>query len=72
MIREEREKLSNRIIGACIEVHRELGPGLLETVYESCLMEELKTLGVHAQSQVSLPVKYKGKLLDKDFKVASL
>jgi GxxExxY protein len=69
MTKDEREKLSNKIIGACIEVHRELGPGLLEAVYEYCLMEELRSLGVHAQSQVSLPVRYKGKQLDKDFKV---
>ncbi len=69
MNKEDREKLSGKIIGSCIEVHRELGPGLLEAVYECCLMEELKTLDIHAASQVSLPVKYKGKQLDKEFKV---
>ena len=37
MRREEREKLSKRIIGACIEVHKQLGPGLLESVYEACV-----------------------------------
>jgi GxxExxY protein len=69
MNKEERENLSNRIIGACIEVHRQLGPGLLEAVYEYCLMEELTGRGMRAESQVGLPVVYKGKQLDKDFKV---
>jgi GxxExxY protein len=69
MNRDERERLSSKIIGACIEVHRELCPGLLEAVYEYCLMEELSRLGIHADNQVSSPVIYEGKQLDKDFKV---
>ena len=59
--------LSHKIIGACIEVHRELGPGLLESVYEECLTFELKTLGLYAERQVELPVIYKGYLLSKTF-----
>ena len=69
MNKEERESLSNKIIGASIEVHKQLGPGLLEAVYENCLLEELKAMGIRAESQVGLPVVYKGKQLDKDFKV---
>lgn len=59
--------LSRKIIGACIEVHRELGPGLLESVYEECLTFELKALGLHVERQVALPVIYKGHMLSKTF-----
>ena len=69
MTREERDELSNRIIGACIEVHRELGPGLLESVYEACVMDEFPRHGIHARSQVCLPIHYKGKKLAKEFKI---
>ena len=50
-----------------MQVHRELGPGLLESVYEVCLIEELKNKGLKVQSQVKLPLVYKGKELNKDF-----
>ncbi|QDK77997.1 GxxExxY protein [Spirosoma sp. KCTC 42546] len=59
--------LNHKIIGACIEVHRELGPGLLESVYEECLAFELEALGLHVERQVELPVVYKGHLLNKTF-----
>jgi GxxExxY protein len=59
--------LSREIIGASIEVHRELGPGLLESVYEECLTFELKSLGFFVERQVELPVIYKGHLLSKTF-----
>ncbi len=49
-----------RVVGAAIEVHKELGPGLLESVYESCFIKELKLAGLHCQSQVAVPVFYKG------------
>jgi len=57
------------IIGAAIDVHRELGPGLLESVYEVCLVKELKSRGLTVMSQVSLPVFYKGEELDKFFMI---
>jgi GxxExxY protein len=69
MSREEREKLSKRIIGACIQVHKRLGPGLLESVYEACVMDEFPLHGIHARSQVDLPIIYRGRKLDKKFKV---
>ena len=53
-------QLSNTIIGAAIEVHREFGPGLLESVYEECLKIELESQGLNVQSQVDLPLIYKG------------
>ena len=46
------QALSNTIIGAAIEVHRELGPGLLESVYEECLRVELESLGLDVKTQV--------------------
>lgn len=67
MTRAEYNQLSGKVIGAAIEVHQELGPGLLESVYEHCLLEELRGAGLHVASQVSVPIMYKGKKLDKTF-----
>jgi GxxExxY protein len=69
MTSEERNELTGRIILACIKVHKELGPGLLESVYEACLMEEFATHHIRARNQVDLPVYYRGKILNKMFKV---
>lgn len=55
------------IIGAAIEVHKELGSGFLESVYESALKLELSARKIPFQSQVQLPIYYKGQLLDKEF-----
>ena len=57
--------LSERIIGCAIEVHRELGPGLLESVYETALCIELKTAGVDFKRQVGIPLFYKGELISE-------
>jgi len=51
--------LTQKIIGAAIEVHKNLGPGLLESAYEKCLVYELQELGLEIKQQVNLPVKYK-------------
>ncbi len=62
MIDERREnQLSELIIGAAIEVHKNLGPGLLESVYEECLARELADSGITFTRQMNLPVIYKGK-----------
>jgi len=61
--------LSNVIIGAAIEVHRALGPGLLESAYESCLAHELTLRGVSYQRQVRVPVFYKGCALDSAYQM---
>lgn len=58
------EKLTEQIIGAAIEVHKALGPGLMEGVYEECLCHELALRGLAFQRQVSIPLFYKGKNLD--------
>jgi len=67
MNEEAYNKLSSSVIGAAIEVHKELGPGLLEAVYEECLISELKQKGFNVKSQVKLPIIYKGKELSKHF-----
>ena len=56
---DERDLVSERVIGAAIEVHRILGPGLLESVYQKCLCHELTLRGVNHRPQVELPVLYK-------------
>lgn len=69
MDEEVYNEISKMIIGAAIEVHKELGPGLLESVYECCMEEELNRRGLRTQRQVPLPIIYKGKKLDKDFRI---
>src|SRR5262245_36652049 len=65
----ERDPLTQSIIGATIEVHRVLGPGLLESVYERCLSHELEMRGVENQRQVPLPVVYKGIHLEEGYRI---
>ena len=65
-------RLSNVVIGAAIEVHRELGPGLLESAYEECLKMELQSQGVKVDTQVDLPLCYKGKKTEKVFRIDML
>lgn len=63
------EELSESIIGALIEVHRALGPGLLESAYEQCLCHELTLRQLSFRRQVALPVSYKGVLLDCGYRL---
>jgi len=63
----EYNKLTDKILASAIEVHQILGPGLLESVYEYCLVEELRRNGLNVQRQVKLPIIYKGRNLEKDF-----
>jgi GxxExxY protein len=63
------EELTEKIIGAAIEVHRALGPGLLESAYEECLCHELHLRGLDFQRQVAMPVNYKGVNLDCGYRV---
>lgn len=61
--------LTRPIIGAAIEVHRQLGPGLLESIYEECFCRELRLRDLPFARQVSLPISYKGVSLDCDYRV---
>jgi GxxExxY protein len=65
----ELEELSSAVIGAAIEVHRELGPGLLESAYEECLCHELTLRKILFKRQVSQPVSYKGVQLDCGYRL---
>lgn len=69
MENEKLNRLSKELLDAAIEVHREMGPGLLESVYEACLIEELKLRNIATTSQVELPLVYKGKKLSKEFRI---
>lgn len=57
------------IVGCAIEVHKNLGPGLLESIYEKCLIEEIKSQKLKVSAQVPVPIYYKSKLLDQSLKL---
>lgn len=63
------EELTERVIGAAIEVHRALGPGLLESAYEECPCHEFHLRGISFERQVPLPVEYKGVKLDCGYRL---
>jgi len=67
--KEEYEKIGKTILDCAFEVHKELGPGLMESVYEECLCEELRNRGLKVENQVFLPINYKGKKLEKSFRI---
>lgn len=62
-------ELTKEIIAAAIEVHRALGPGLLESTYEACLMSELAERGLRVEHQVPVPVTYKGERLECGYRI---
>jgi GxxExxY protein len=59
--------LSAVILDAAIAVHREMGPGLLESVYQHCLIKELRSRGIMVNTMVPVPLYYKGEMLNKDY-----
>ncbi|MBW4469091.1 MAG: GxxExxY protein [Stenomitos rutilans HA7619-LM2] len=63
------DELTQQTIGACIEVHRHLGPGLLESAYEHCLCYELSLAGLEFERQKPLPIVYKGVQLDCGYRL---
>jgi GxxExxY protein len=67
--REDKDPRTSRIIGAAIEVHKELGPGLLESAYEECLCHEFHLRGLPFRRQIDLPVSYKGLKLDCGYRL---
>jgi GxxExxY protein len=66
---ESKDPRTSPIIGTAIEVHRHLGPGLLESAYEECLCHELHLRGLEFRRQAELPVAYKGLKLDCGYKI---
>lgn len=69
MTEKEHNRISKIILDAALTVHKEMGPGLLESVYEYCLVDELRSRGLKAERQVLLPLFYKEKKLAKDFRI---
>jgi GxxExxY protein len=65
----EHDDLTGRIIGAAITVHRELGPGLLESTYEECIAAELDFCGIRFEKQLSLPISYRQKILTRAYRL---
>ena len=59
-------ELSSKIISAAINVHKELGPGLLESVYQACLLIELKNMDLDARAEVSIPIVYQGQIIKEE------
>lgn len=66
---EQLDQLTESIIGAAITVHRELGPGLLESAYEKCIAYELMSLGFDVQCQKPLPINYRGLQIDCSYRL---
>ncbi len=69
MARRNANEITEAVIGAAIEVHRALGPGLLESAYVRCLCRELDLRGVSFRRELTLPVEYKGLLVDAGYRV---
>ena len=69
MQKEQYEKLAKEIFLASLEVHKIMGPGLLESVYEMCLMRELQLRNIFTESQVAIPLQFKGFALSKEYKI---
>lgn len=65
----ELNQLSHKIIGAAIEVHRTLGPGLLESAYNECLAYELTNSGLFIEREKTLPLNYKGIILNQGYRI---
>jgi GxxExxY protein len=65
----EENELSNIVIGCAIEVHRQLGAGLLESAYQECLFYELKSKGLNVKKEVSMPIIYKDIKLDHGYRI---
>lgn len=63
------DALSSLVIGAAIEVHRHKGPGLIESIYEKCLLRELQLRGVNAVNQLIVPIEYKGLVFEEPLRL---
>ena len=67
-INRHENELSELVLGKCIKIHKELGPGLFESVYEDIITYELSKAGLACQNQVELPVQYDGKTFERGFR----
>jgi GxxExxY protein len=69
MEKDRFEMIAKQIFMASLDVHKEMGPGLLESVYELCLLKELSLRNIKAESQVSVPLIFKGYELSKEYRI---
>ena len=69
---DELNRISNIVIGCAIEVHRILGPGLLESAYQQCLAWELRQVGLKVTEQVAIPIRYKALTIANAFRLDML
>lgn len=69
MTQKELNQMAYDVVSCAIEVHKQLGPGLLESIYEECFIEELRQKGFRVSSQEKVPLIYKGKLLKAELKL---
>lgn len=67
--KEEIELVAKQLVDSMLAVHRELGPGLLESTYQACLAYELRDRGVEVRCEVELPVKYKGLAIEAGYRI---
>ena len=67
--KEELNLITEKIIGAAIEVHKYLGPGLFEQAYEKCLCQEFELRGINFEKQKYMPVSYKGQTIDCSYRI---
>jgi GxxExxY protein len=65
----EEDLLTKKVIGAAIEIHRALGPGLLESAYQSCLEYELKSVGLEVKKELFFPIRYKEIVLNHSYRI---
>ena len=66
--KKEVKDLIYKVIGAAIEVHKQMGPGLLESIYHKCLIHELTLRGLNFKSELVIPIEYKGISLESDLR----
>lgn len=71
-VQNSRDPLTEKVIGCAIEVHRVLGPGLLESAYQRCLAIELRNMGLQFETELSMPVRYKNEILDCGYRADML
>lgn len=67
--KEEIEVISKQVVDAAFQVHKEMGPGLVESIYTYCIVHELRLRNLNVQKEVFIPLQYKGVELPKDFRI---
>ena len=67
--RRKIEQIGYHVVGSAIRVHRALGPGLLESTYQACLVFELREAGFHVDTEVVLPIEYNGRYIEAGYRI---